>query len=196
LSYRSDLIDAIMAHDPAARSRTEVRLLYPGYKAVMAHRRANWFFRHNMKFTARLISENIKRRTGIEIHPAASIGRGVLIDHGTGVVIGETTIIGKRVKLYQGVTLGALSTRDVAALRGKKRHPTLENDVTVYPGASILGGETVIGRAATITANAFVTQSVPPHTRVSVKNPELEYKNRRPTPPTEFKQDLSPDFQI
>ncbi len=109
-------------------------------------------------------------------------------------MIGETVIIGQHVKLYQGVTLGALSTRRGGqSLKGAKRHPTLEDDVTVYSGATILGGDTVIGKGATINGNVFITQSVPPHTRVSMKNPELQYRNR---PPKEFKQDVPPDWQI
>jgi serine O-acetyltransferase len=115
--------------------------------------------------------------TGIDIHPGASIGKYFFIDHGTGVVIGETTDIGNYVKIYQGVTLGALSTRGGQKLRGVKRHPTLEDYVTVYSGASILGGETVIGESVTIGSNAFVIKSVPDKTRVSVKNPELQFKS-------------------
>ena len=189
-------VQAAFDGDPATGDTDEIIFSYPGLHAITIYRIAHELHKNSVPLIPRIMTEYAHSLTGIDIHPGATIDTHFFIDHGTGVVIGETTLIGKRVKLYQGVTLGALSTRDVAALRGKKRHPTLEDDVTVYPGASILGGETVIGRAATITANAFVTQSVPPHTRVSVKNPELEYKNRRPTPPTEFKQDLSPDFQI
>ncbi|MCL2649356.1 MAG: hypothetical protein FWD61_20570 [Phycisphaerales bacterium] len=186
-------VQAAYDGDPATGDTDEIIFSYPGLLAITIYRVAHELHKNSVPLIPRIMTEYAHSLTGIDIHPGATIDTHFFIDHGTGVVIGETTIIGKRVKLYQGVTLGALSTRDVAALRGKKRHPTLENDVTVYPGASILGGETVIGRGATITANAFVTQSVPPHTRVSVKNPELQYKDRRPT---EFKQDLPHDFQI
>ena len=126
----------------------------------------------------RMMTEYAHSLTGIDIHPGATIGKYFFIDHGTGVVIGETTRIGDKVKLYQGVTLGALSTRGGQSLRGAKRHPTLEDSVTVYSGASILGGDTVIGTGAVIGSNAFITSSVPPHTRVSIKNPELQFKDR------------------
>jgi serine O-acetyltransferase len=118
--------------------------------------------------------------TGIDIHPGASIGKYFFIDHGTGVVIGETSTIGNNVKIYQGVTLGALSTRGGQNLRGAKRHPTLEDEVTVYSGASILGGDTVIGKGVVIGSNAFITKSVPNGTKVSVKNPELLFKDHSP----------------
>ncbi len=138
-----------------------------------------------MPLIPRIMTEHAHTLTGIDIHPGATIGEYFFIDHGTGVVIGETTVIGNHVKLYQGVTLGAVSTRGGQNLRGAKRHPTLEDDVTVYSGASVLG-ETIIGKGAIIAGNVFLTQSVPPHTRVSMKNPELQYKNR---PPREFKQE-------
>lgn len=153
-SYRKELIDAIMQRDPAARSRFEVRMLYPGYKALMAHRRANWFYRHNMLFFARLISEKAKKRTGIEIHPAAKIGRGVLIDHGYGVVIGETAEVGDNCTIYQGVTLGGTG-KDKG-----KRHPTVGNNVLIGAGAKVLGPFTV-GDNARIAAGAVVLSAVP-----------------------------------
>ena len=130
-SYRQDLIRAIMERDPAARSAMEVRMLYPGYKALMSHRRANWCFRHNLKLLARWISERAKRKTGIEIHPAARIGRGVLIDHGMGVVIGETAEVGDGCTIYQGVTLGGTG-KDTG-----KRHPTIGNNVLIGSGAKL-----------------------------------------------------------
>ena len=154
-SYRQDLIKAIMERDPAARSATEVRLLYPGYKALMSHRRANWCFRHNMKFLARWISERAKRRTGIEIHPAAKIGRGVLIDHGMGVVIGETAEVGDGCTIYQGVTLGGTG-KDTG-----KRHPTIGRNVLIGSGAKVLGPFSV-GDNARIAAGAVVLSEVPP----------------------------------
>jgi serine O-acetyltransferase len=125
----------------------------------------------------RILSEYAHNVTGIDIHPGATIGRYFFIDHGTGVVIGETTHIGENVKIYQGVTLGALSTRGGQSLRGVKRHPTIEDNVTVYSGSSILGGETVIGKDAVIGSNAFITKSVPAGTKVSIKNPELVFKD-------------------
>lgn len=153
-SYRQELINAIMERDPAARSAMEVRLLYPGYKALMAHQRANWCFRHNLKFLARWISERAKRKTGIEIHPAAKIGRGVLIDHGMGVVIGETAEVGDGCTIYQGVTLGGTG-KDTG-----KRHPTIGNNVLIGSGAKVLGPFKV-GDNARIAAGAVVLTEVP-----------------------------------
>lgn len=126
----------------------------------------------------RIMTEHAHSLTGIDIHPGATLGEYFFIDHGTGIVIGETTVIGNNVKIYQGVTLGALSTRGGQSLRNTKRHPTLKDNVTVYSGASILGGETVIGEGAVIGSNAFITSSVPDNTRVSIKNPELHFKVR------------------
>ena len=153
-SYRQELIKAIMERDPAARSAWEVRMLYPGYKALMSHRRANWCFRHNLKFLARWISERAKKRTGIEIHPAAKIGRGVLIDHGMGVVIGETAEVGDGCTIYQGVTLGGTG-KDTG-----KRHPTIGSNVLIGSGAKVLGPFTV-GDNARIAAGAVVLSEVP-----------------------------------
>lgn len=147
-------IDAVMERDPAARSRLEVFFLYSGFKAVRAHRRANWFYRHNLKFIARWISQHSRRKTGIEIHPAAQIGRGLFIDHGMGVVIGETTQIGDNCTLYQNVTLGGTG-KDTG-----KRHPTLGNGVLVGAGARVLGPLTV-GDNARIAAGAVVLRDVP-----------------------------------
>ena len=169
-------IAVIRERDPAARSALEIMLLYNGYKAVRSHRKAYWCYHHGLKFLARFISQRCVRRTGIEIHPAATIGRRLFIDHGTGVVIGETTVIGKRVKIYQNVTLGALSPRKGQMLAGKKRHPTVQDNVTIYSGASILGGETVIGEGAVIGGNCFLTESVGAGVRVSAKPPELIIK--------------------
>jgi serine O-acetyltransferase len=123
------------------------------------------------------MTELAHSKTGIDINPGATIGKYFMIDHGTGIVIGETTQIGEHVKLYQGVTLGALSTSGGRKLFNKKRHPTIEDYVTIYSGASILGGDTVIGRGSLIGGNVFLTHSVPPETRVSVKNQELRYKH-------------------
>lgn len=149
-------IDAVMQRDPAARSRLEVYFLYSGFKAVRAYRRANWFQRHGMKFIARAISQSARRRTGIEIHPGATIGRGLFIDHGMGVVIGETTEIGDNCTLYQNVTLGGTG-KDQG-----KRHPTLGNNVLVGAGAKVLGPFTV-GDNARVAAGAVVLDAVPPN---------------------------------
>ena len=166
--------------DPAAGSVDEIVFSYPGYLAITIYRIAHELHTLGVPFIPRIMTEYAHGATGVDIHPGATIGDYFFIDHGTGVVIGETTIIGTNVKIYQGVTLGALSTRGGQMLRGNKRHPTIEDDVMIYPNASILGGETVIGRGATINGNVFVTQSVPPNTRVSVKHPELQYRNRPP----------------
>ena len=164
--------------DPAAFNTDEVIFSYPGMYAITVNRIAHELYLLGVPLIPRMMTEHAHSQTGIDIHPGASIGEYFFIDHGTGVVIGETTVIGKYVKIYQGVTLGALSTRKGQLLSGVKRHPTLEDNVTVYSGASILGGETVIGTGAVIGGNAFVTSSVPPHTRVSIKNPELQFKDR------------------
>lgn len=153
-TMKSDL-DAVMERDPAARNRLEVFFLYSGYKAVRSHRRANWFFRHNMKFIARFISQCSRHKTGIEIHPGATIGKGLFIDHGMGVVIGETTEIGENCTLYQGVTLGGTG-KDTG-----KRHPTLGNNVLVGCGARVLGPFKV-GDNARIAAGAVVLNEIPP----------------------------------
>ena len=146
--------------DPAARSVDEVILTYPGFFAVFVHRIAHFLHLEKMLYIPRLMSEYAHGRTGIDIHPGAKIGEYFFIDHGTGVVIGETTEIGNSVKLYQGVTLGALSTRGGQKLADKKRHPTIEDNVTIYAGATILGGETVVGENSTIGGNVFITESV------------------------------------
>lgn len=164
--------------DPAAFNTDEVILSYPGLYAIFTNRVAHELHLLKVPLIPRMMTEYAHSLTGIDIHPGATIGKYFFIDHGTGVVIGETTRIGDKVKLYQGVTLGALSTRGGQSLRGAKRHPTLEDSVTVYSGASILGGDTVIGTGAVIGSNAFITSSVPPHTRVSIKNPELQFKDR------------------
>ena len=149
-------LDAVMERDPAARSRFEVYFLYSGFKAVRAYRKANWFYRHNMKFMARFISQRARKKTGIEIHPGATIGKNLFIDHGMGVVIGETTIIGDNCTLYQNVTLGGTG-KDHG-----KRHPTLGNNVLVGAGAKVLGPFTV-GDNARVAAGAVVLDAVPPN---------------------------------
>ena len=167
-------VEAIYEGDPACASPLEVVLAYPGFIAISAYRIAHLLLKMGYGFVARVISEYAHSRTGVDIHPGATIGESFFIDHGTGIVIGETTVIGKHVKLYQGVTLGALSLREGRALSGKKRHPTIEDKVTIYSGASIFGGETVIGEGSTIGSNAFILSSVPPHSRVKIKPYDLE----------------------
>jgi len=161
--------------DPAAYSTDEIIFCYPGVFAITVYRIAHELFVLNVPMIPRIISEYAHNLTGIDIHPGATIGKYFFIDHGTGVVIGETTIIGDNVKIYQGVTLGGLSTRKGQQLKGIKRHPTIGNNVTIYSGTSVLGGETVIGDGATIGGNAFIVHSVSAGMKVSVKNPQLEY---------------------
>jgi serine O-acetyltransferase len=173
-------IEASYDGDPAAQSREEIILSYPGLQAVTIHRLAHELFILDVPLIPRIMAEYAHSLTGIDIHPGASIGPHFFIDHGTGIVIGETTVIGEHVKIYQGVTLGALSTKGGQRLRGVKRHPTIEDNVIVYSGASILGGETVIGRNSVVGSNAFITSSIPPSTRVSIKNQELFYHQDRP----------------
>lgn len=157
-------VEAAFAGDPAAQSHDEVILSYPGVEAIIIHRIAHELWTWEIPLIPRMMSEYIHGKTGIDIHPGATIGDHFFIDHATGVVIGETTVIGNNVKLYQGVTLGALSVRKDAANR--KRHPTIEDDVTIYSGATILGGDTVIGRGSVIGGNVWITSSVPPGSKI------------------------------
>ena len=166
-------VEAALNGDPAAGSREQVIFSYPGLNAIFVHRIAHELYLRDIPYIPRIMSEYVHGLTGIDINSGATIGEYFFIDHGTGVVIGETTNIGDNVKIYQGVTLGALSTRAGLKLAGKKRHPTIEDDVTIYSNVSILGGQTVIGKGCTIGGNAFITSSIPPFSRVSVKNPEL-----------------------
>ena len=170
-------VKAVQERDPAARSALEVLLLYQGVHALIWHRIAHWFWTHNMRFLGRLISQIARFFTLIEIHPGAVLGHGILIDHGCGIVIGETSVIGSHVKLYQGVTLGALSPRAGHASLPGKRHPTVCDDVTIYSGASILGGQTVIGEHTVVGGNAFLTSSVADNTHVVIHAPEMVFKN-------------------
>jgi len=156
--------------DPAAKSVDEVILSYPGFQAITVHRVANFFWTRHVPLIPRVMSEITHSRTGIDIHPGAEIGESFFIDHGTGVVIGETTIIGKNVKIYQGVTLGALSVRKVDGDR--KRHPTIEDDVTIYANAVILGGETVVGHGSVIGGGVWIVESVPPGSKIYLKAEE------------------------
>ncbi|MEQ8711509.1 MAG: serine O-acetyltransferase EpsC [Cyclobacteriaceae bacterium] len=157
-------IRATYEGDPAAKSISEIVRTYPGFYAIAAYRIANALHLLGVKIIPRIITEHAHSKTGIDIHPGATIGRHFCIDHGTGVVIGETTVIGDRVKVYQGVTLGALSVdkRDAET----KRHPTIEDDVVIYAGATILGGDTVIGRGSTVGGNVWITRSLPPNSKV------------------------------
>ena len=164
--------------DPAATSMAEVIFSYPGLFAITVYRLAHELYTLKVPMIPRIMTEHAHSITGIDIHPGASIGKYFFIDHGTGIVIGETTVIGENVKIYQGVTLGGLSTRGGQSLRGKRRHPTIEDNVTIYANASILGGQTVIGQGSVIGSSAFITQSVPPCTTVSLKSQELQMKPR------------------
>jgi serine O-acetyltransferase len=159
--------------DPAAESTDEVIFCYPGLDATFIQRVAHELYRLKVPLLPRIMTEYAHNETGIDIHPGAVLGESFFIDHGTGVVIGETTVIGARVKVYQGVTLGALSTKGGQRLRGVKRHPTIEDDVTLYGGAVILGGQTVIGRGSTIGGAVFLTKSVPPNHTVVIKDGEV-----------------------
>ena len=174
-------VQAAFDGDPAAHSKEEIIFCYPGLLAVFIYRMAHELYLLKVPFIPRIMSEYAHSHTGIDINPGAVIGEYFFIDHGTGVVIGETTEIGNNVKIYQGVTLGALSTRSGQLLRDVKRHPTIGDNVTIYSNASILGGETVIGRGVVIGGNAFITESVPDGSRVSVKNPEITITEKKET---------------
>jgi serine O-acetyltransferase len=154
--------------DPAASSIEEVIIAYPGFHAIAVHRLAHLLVQQNVPILPRMMSEYVHARTGIDIHPAAAVGQSFFIDHGTGIVIGESTHIGNNVKMYQGVTLGALNVRK--DLANTKRHPTIEDNVIIYSGATILGGETVIGHDSVIGGNVWLTQSVPPFSVVYHKS--------------------------
>lgn len=163
-------VQAFYEGDPAAYNHSEIILCYPGLRAIVTARIAHELFVLGVPLIPRMMTEHAHSRTGIDIHPGATIGKYFFIDHGTGIVVGETTIIGDYVKIYQGVTIGALSTRGGQSLKGKKRHPTIEDRVTIYAGASILGGETVIGHDAIIGSNTFITSSVEAGARVSFQD--------------------------
>ena len=169
-------LQAAYEGDPAAAGKEEIIFSYPGLFAITVYRLAHVLYRLGVPMIPRIMTEHAHSVTGIDIHPGASIGEYFFIDHGTGIVIGETTVIGDHVKVYQGVTLGALSTRGGQNLRGKRRHPTIEDNVTIYAGASILGGDTVIGRDSVVGSNAFITESIGSGTRVTTKCQELEIR--------------------
>ena len=157
-------VQAALEGDPAAKSEAEVIMAYPGMAAITAHRIAHFLYQRDVPLLPRIMNEYIHHQTGIDIHPGASIGGSFFIDHGTGVVIGETTVIGTWVKIYQGVTLGALSVKK--SMAKQKRHPTIEDNVTIYAGATILGGEVVIGHHSIIGGNVWLVRTVPPYSRV------------------------------
>ncbi len=164
--------------DPAAKSHDEVIFSYPGLYAITVYRIANLLFKLDIPQLPRIMSEHAHSLTGIDIHPGATIGERFIIDHGTGIVIGETSIIGSNVRIYQNVTIGALSLPPGAGekLRGSKRHPTIEDDVIIYSGATILGGDTVIGAGSVVGGNVWLTSSVPADTKVFIDSPRLVYK--------------------
>lgn len=169
-------VEAQLAGDPAASSTSEVILAYPGLYSIFVYRYAHVLYELEVPMLPRIMSEYAHGKTGIDINPGATIGEYFFIDHGTGVVIGETAIIGNGVKIYQGVTIGALSTRKGQALSGVKRHPTIEDNVIIYANATILGGNTVVGEGATVAGNTFVTESVPAGAKVSAMHPELNVR--------------------
>jgi serine O-acetyltransferase len=179
--YKALLKDAqaILDFDPAAQSIAEVVTAYPGFYATVVYRLSHQLWKQGIKLLPRLFTEYAHSKTGIDIHPSAQIGHAFAIDHGTGIVVGETTIIGNNVKLYQGVTLGALNV--AKSLASRKRHPTIEDEVVIYAGATILGGETVIGKGSIIGGNVWLTYSVPPNSVVYHKS-EIKIKDKDPFP--------------
>ena len=178
-------VQAAFDGDPAAQSKQEIILAYPGLFAIFVYRIAHILYGHKVPLIPRLMTEYAHSKTGVDINAGATIGEYFFIDHATGVVIGETTTIGSHVKIYQGVTLGALSTRKGQQLAGVKRHPTIEDDVTIYSNASVLGGQTVVGKGAIIAGSAFVTESVPAYARVSLKNQEVVVRTRSDAKPAQ-----------
>ena len=169
-------IQAAFDGDPAAQSKEEVIYSYPGFFAIWVYRIAHELYQLDVPLIPRIMTEYAHSRTGVDINAGAEIGEYFFIDHATGVVIGETTKIGNYVKIYQGVTLGALSTRGGQRLAGVRRHPTIEDNVTIYANACVLGGDTVVGEGSVIAGSAFLTESVPPHSRVSLKNQEVNVR--------------------
>jgi serine O-acetyltransferase len=172
-------VEAAFRGDPAARGLGEIVASYPAVRAIAVHRIAHELQLLRAPILPRMMSEHAHQLTGIDIHPGATIGRRFFIDHGTGVVVGETTEIGDDVQIYQGVTLGALSPRHGESQRGHKRHPTIEDEVTIYAGATILGGDTVIGRGSVIGGNVWLTESIPAGSRVAAEPPRHGVKPRR-----------------
>jgi len=177
--------------DPAAKSHDEVIFSYPGLFAITVYRIANILFNLSVPQLPRIMTEHAHSLTGIDIHPGAKIGERFVIDHGTGIVVGETSVIGNNVRIYQNVTIGALSLPPDAGekLRGAKRHPTIEDDVIIYSGATILGGETIIGEKSVVGGNVWLTSSIPPDTKVFMESPSLIYKHQ------EIQKELSREYQ-
>jgi len=187
-------VEAAFNGDPAAHSADETIFCYPGMYAITIQRFAHEFYKLDVPLLPRIMTEFAHSFTGIDIHPGATLGKGFFIDHGTGVVIGESTVMGDNVKVYQGVTLGALAPAYGQALRGQKRHPTIEDNVTLYANATVLGGETVVGQGSVIGGNVFITSSVPPQNHVIADPPKLTYRDRRPRKMK--RAAITPDFQI
>ena len=180
-------VQAAFDGDPAAQSKEEIIFSYPGFFAIFVYRLAHELYVQDVPLIPRIMSEYAHVNSGVDINPGATIDEYFFIDHATGVVIGETTTIGKHVKIYQGVTLGALSTRAGQGLRGVKRHPTIGDNVTIYSNASVLGGETVIGSGSVIAGSIFVTESVPPNSRVTAEAQKILVREaHKPTKPTDF----------
>jgi len=169
-------LTATFEGDPAAQTKEEIVFCYPGFFAIFVYRIAHELYLSKVPLIPRMMTEYAHGKTGIDINPGAVIGEYFFIDHGTGIVIGETTIIGDHVRLYQGTTLGALSPASGQANRGVKRHPTVGNNVIIYSGSTILGGDTIIGNNVIIGGNVFITESVPDNTRVTMKSPELTFR--------------------
>ena len=190
--YLDTDLQAFFEGDPAAYNKQEIVLCYPGFTAITTNRIAHELYKLNVPLIPRIMTEYAHSSTGIDIHPGATIGKYFFMDHGTGIVVGETSIIGEHVKVYQGVTIGALSTRGGQSLRGNKRHPSIEDNVTIYAGASILGGETVIGEGSVIGSNVFITSSVAAGSRISVKTQDV-IVSRRGEHPREETEKTAPD---
>ena len=186
-------VQAAYDGDPAAYSTDEIIFCYPGIFAITVYRIAHELVLLGVPLIPRIMTEYAHGLTGIDIHPGAVIGKYFCIDHGTGIVVGETTVIGDHVKIYQGVTLGALSTRRGQLMKGEKRHPTIGNNVTIYSNTSVLGGDTVVGDGVTIGGNAFIVKSISAGMKVNVKNPELQYSKETPS---EFVQEEFWDWVI
>ena len=182
-------VQAAFDGDPAAQSKEEIIFSYPGFFAIFVYRLAHELYVQDVPLIPRIMSEYAHVNSGVDINPGATIDEYFFIDHATGVVIGETTTIGKHVKIYQGVTLGALSTRAGQGLRGVKRHPTIGDNVTIYSNASVLGGETVIGEGSVIAGSIFVTESVPPNSRVTAEAQKILVREaHKPKKPTDFER--------
>ncbi|QDT56100.1 Serine acetyltransferase [Caulifigura coniformis] len=178
-------VQAAFDGDPAASGLDEIIFCYPGLEAISSYRIAHQLFRQGVPLIPRMISEDAHKLTGIDIHPGAKIGPSFFIDHGTGVVIGATCEIGSRVKIYQGVTLGALSfakDEDGNLVRGSKRHPTIDDDVVIYANATVLGGETTVGANCVVGASVSLTRTIPPYTVVTIEKPQLRFRDLQPKP--------------